>query len=91
MRPPEFRGHIINGHPNWHDCLKELFEAREEAGVPKNPSPDADALRTIVEAREDGRRLVVTRPEKARRFRRSCGLFGGQFLRVVRAVGSTVL
>jgi hypothetical protein len=34
--PPEFlRGHIINGHPNWHDCLKELFEALEEAGVPR--------------------------------------------------------
>jgi hypothetical protein len=64
--PPEFlRGHIINGHPNWHDCLKEVFEALDEAGVPKNPSPDADALRTIVEAREDGRRFVVMRPEKA--------------------------
>jgi hypothetical protein len=64
--PPEFlRDHIINGHPNWHDCLKELFEALEEAGVPKNPSPDADALRTIVEAREVGRRFVVKRPEKA--------------------------
>jgi hypothetical protein len=32
----------------------------------------------------------LNRPEKARRFRRSCGLFGGRFLRVVRAVGSTV-
>jgi len=64
--PPEFlRAHIINGHPNWHDCLKELFEALEEAGVPKNPSPDAEALRRIVEAREDGRRFVVPRPEEA--------------------------
>jgi hypothetical protein len=64
--PPEFlRGHIINGHPNWHDCLKELFETLEEAGAPKNPSPDAEALRRIVEAREDGRRFVVSRPERA--------------------------
>ena len=64
--PPEFlRGHIINGHPNWHDCLKELFEALEEAGVSKNPSPDADALQRIVEAREDGRRFVINRPENA--------------------------
>jgi hypothetical protein len=63
--PPEFlRGHIINGHPNWHDCLKELFEALEEARGPKTPSPDADALRRIVEAREEGRRFVLNRPEK---------------------------
>jgi hypothetical protein len=64
--PPEFlRAHIINGHPNWHDCLKELFEALEAAGVPKNPSPDAGALRPIVEARENGRRFVLPRSEKA--------------------------
>src|SRR5260221_13685270 len=36
--PPEFlRAHIINGHPNWHDCLKELFEALEAADGPQNP------------------------------------------------------
>lgn len=64
--PPEFlRGHIINGHPNWHDCLKELFETLDEARVPKSSSPDADSLRRIVEAREDGRRFVIQRPETA--------------------------
>jgi hypothetical protein len=64
--PPEFlRGHIINGHPNWHDCFKELLETLEEARVPKSPSPDADSLRRIVEAREDGRRFVVRRSETA--------------------------
>jgi hypothetical protein len=64
--PPEFvRAHIINGHPNWHDCLNELFEALEAAGVPKSPSSDADALRRIVDAREDGRRFVAQCPETA--------------------------
>jgi hypothetical protein len=64
--PPEFlRAHIINGHPNWHECLKELFEALEAAGVPRDPSPAAGALRRIIEAREDGRRFVLPRPEKA--------------------------
>jgi hypothetical protein len=64
--PPEFlRGHIINGHPNWHDCLNELFETLDEARVLKNRSPDADTLRRIIAAREEGRRFVVQRPEKA--------------------------
>ena len=40
--PPEFlRDQIIDAHPNWHDCLKELFQTLEEAGVPKSPSPDS--------------------------------------------------
>src|SRR5260370_8504596 len=61
--PPEFlRGHIINGHPNWHDCLKELFEALEEAGVPKNPSPDAQPFPSIVSAPDAASRLFVARP-----------------------------
>jgi hypothetical protein len=60
--PPEFlRDHIIEAHPNWHDCLKGLFETLEEASVPKSPAPDADTLRRIVEAREEGRRFVVNR------------------------------
>jgi hypothetical protein len=64
--PPEFlRAHIINAHPNWHDCLKDLFEALDAAGVPKSRSPDGDALRRIVDAREDGRRFVVQRDETA--------------------------
>jgi hypothetical protein len=64
--PPEFlRAHIIDGYPNWHDCLKELFETLEEAHVPKSPSPDAESLSRIVEAREDGRRFVVQRPDTA--------------------------
>ena len=62
--PPEFlRDHIINAHPNWHDCLKDLFETLEEAGISHNPSPDTEALRRIVEAREDGRRFIIERPE----------------------------
>jgi hypothetical protein len=68
--PPEFlRDHIINGHPNWHDCLKELFETLDAAGVQKNASPDASALQTIVQAREEGRRFVVDRPERIRYYR----------------------
>ena len=62
--PPEFiRTDILNAYPNWHDCLKELFEALEQGGVPKEPQPDAEVLRTIIEAREDGRRFVIDRPE----------------------------
>lgn len=31
--PPEFlRDHIIDAHPNWHDCLKELFQTLEGSG-----------------------------------------------------------
>jgi hypothetical protein len=64
--PPEFlRANIINGHPNWHDSLKDLFETLEQAGVSKSPTPDAQTLRMIVEAREEGRRFVLDRPEKA--------------------------
>jgi hypothetical protein len=63
--PPEFlRGHIIDAYPNWHDCLKELFETLDAAGVPKRPSPDIEALTRIVEAREDGRRVVIERDEE---------------------------
>lgn len=63
--PPELlRSHIINAHPNWHDCLKELFETLEEENVPKSPLAHADDLRAIVDAREDGRRFIVERPEQ---------------------------
>jgi hypothetical protein len=63
--PPEFlRANILNAHPNWHDCLKELFETLEAAGVPRSPSPDADILRRLVDAREEGRRFIVERPER---------------------------
>jgi hypothetical protein len=63
--PPEFiRGNILNAHPNWHDCLAELLEALAEAGVPHSPvSPNADDLTAIIEAREEGRRFVLERPE----------------------------
>jgi len=64
--PPEFlRDHIIDGYPNWHDCLKELFETLEVAGVPKSATLDALTLQTIIQAREEGRRFVVDRPEEA--------------------------
>ena len=63
--PPEFlRDHIIDAHPNWRDCLKELCETLEDADVPKSPSPDAETLARIVEVREDGRRFIVERPEE---------------------------
>lgn len=62
--PPEFiRTDILNAHPNWHDCLKDLFEALEEANVPKDPQPNAELLQKILEAREEGRRFVIQRPE----------------------------
>lgn len=64
--PPEFlRDHIIDGYPNWHDSLSELFETLDEAGVPKSATPDAGTLRAVVEAREEGRRFIIDRPEGA--------------------------
>jgi hypothetical protein len=64
--PPELiRDNTLNGYPNWHDCLAELFETLEEAGVPKSPTLDTATLRTLVEAREDGRRFIIDRPEQA--------------------------
>jgi TIR domain len=64
--PPELlRENILDAHPNWHDCLKDLFETLEDAAVPKAVSPDANILKSIVDAREDGRRFVVARAEQA--------------------------
>lgn len=64
--PPEFlRKNILNAYPNWHDCLKDLFETLDGANVPRTSSPDADVLRSVVDAREDGRRYVVQEPETA--------------------------
>lgn len=64
--PPEFlRANILDAHPNWHDCLKDLFQALEDGKVPRTPSPDGEILRRLVEAREDGRRFIEDRPEKA--------------------------
>jgi hypothetical protein len=62
--PPEFiRTDILNAYPNWHDCLNQLFETLEEARVPKEPQPNAEVLRAIIDAREHGRRFVVERLE----------------------------
>jgi hypothetical protein len=62
--PPEFiRGNIINGFPDWHDCLAELLEALNEAQVPRQPLADDATLQIIVAAREDGRRFIQQRPE----------------------------
>jgi len=62
--PPEFlRKNILNAFPNWHDCLKDLFETLEDANVPRSSTPDAVLLRSLVDAREDGRRFVVQEPE----------------------------
>ncbi len=64
--PPELlRGNILDAYPNWHDCLKPLFETLEELSVPRTISLDAQVLRSIVEAREDGRRFIVAAPEAA--------------------------
>lgn len=64
--PPEFiRGNIINGYPNWHDCLAELFDTLNEASVPRQPLPDDSTLQSLVAAREDGRRFIQKRPEEA--------------------------
>jgi len=64
--PPELlRGHILNAYPNWHDCLSELLEALNDFGIPHSPGPDLRLLRTIIEAREDGRRFVAPIPEAA--------------------------
>ena len=66
MAPSELiRDQILDGHPNWHDALRDSLETLEEAGVPKNATPDAATLRTIVEAREEGRRFIVDRQEHA--------------------------
>jgi hypothetical protein len=62
--PPELlRGHILDAHPNWHDCLSDLLKTLDELKVPCNSDPDTQILRTLVEAREDGRRFVVRSPE----------------------------
>jgi hypothetical protein len=62
--PPEFiRTDILNAYPNWHDCLQQLFEALEEAHVPKEPQPNAQVLRAIIDVREHGRRFIIERPE----------------------------
>ncbi len=62
--PPEFvRGNILDAYPHWFNCLDDLFTALSEAAVPRSPSPDASILNAIVEAREDGRRLVVHQGE----------------------------
>jgi hypothetical protein len=62
--PPELlRGNILNAFPNWHDCLEGLLETLEEQNVPCNVGLQSHALRTIVEAREDGRRFVASVPE----------------------------
>jgi hypothetical protein len=64
--PPELlRQNLLDAHPNWHDCLKGLFETLEEFGVPRAASADAQVLRNLVEAREDGRRFIADVPEKA--------------------------
>lgn len=64
--PPELlRANIIDAYPNWHDCLKDLLDALDAAGVPRGESPDADPLRQLVEVRETGRRLVIDAPERA--------------------------
>jgi hypothetical protein len=64
--PPELlRGNIIDSFPNWHDCLKDLLDALDHYGVPRDASADARLLTSIVDAREDGRRFVIARPEAA--------------------------
>jgi TIR domain len=62
--PPELlRGNILNAFPNWHDCLKDLLDALDQYGVPREAGPNARLLSLIVDAREDGRRFVIDAPE----------------------------
>ncbi len=62
--PPEFlRSNILNGFPNWHDCLGPLLETLRNANIPKINSPQANVLQHLIEARENGRRFVVEREE----------------------------
>jgi hypothetical protein len=64
--PPELlRGNILDAFPNWHDCLKDLFDALEQYRVPREPKPNTHLLTSIVDAREDGRRFVMPVPEAA--------------------------
>jgi len=64
--PPELlRGNILNAYPNWHDCLKDLFDTLDEYKVTREDSPGEPLLKSIVEAREEGRRFVSTAPEFA--------------------------
>jgi hypothetical protein len=44
-------------------ALVNSFTALDEENVPKNSAPDDSVLRNIIEAREDGRRFVVSRSE----------------------------
>jgi hypothetical protein len=61
---PEFiRSNILPGRPNWHYCLAPLLETLEKAKVPRTSGPDAETLRALVAAREQGRRFLVERPE----------------------------
>jgi hypothetical protein len=62
--PPELlRGNMLDGYPNWHECLKDLFDTLEAFGVPRAITPDAQVVRRLVEAREEGRRFVISEPE----------------------------
>lgn len=62
--PPELlRGHILDAYPNWHDCLSDLLTTLDEFKVPCRSDPDTQILRALVDAREEGRRFVVSAPE----------------------------
>jgi hypothetical protein len=64
--PPELiREHMLDAYPNWHDCLQDLLQALDDANVPKSAAPDAGVLRSVIDAREEGRRLVLDAPEEA--------------------------
>lgn len=57
--PVEFiRANILEGWPNWHDCLTDLLETLRERGVLANPTGESGPLEELVRAREEGRRSV---------------------------------
>jgi hypothetical protein len=62
--PPEFvRSNILNAYPHRHDCLDDLFTAFSDARARRTARPDSTILKAMVEAREDGRRLVIAERE----------------------------
>lgn len=63
--PIEFvRQNGINAFPNWAECLEPLLETLGDAEVPRLEKSDAGLLGELIAAREQGRRIVESRPER---------------------------
>lgn len=57
------RRNTINGHPNWASMLDPILETLEDGGVQRHDGPQVDLLEQIIEAQEDGKRVIRTRSE----------------------------